>query len=67
MKPGDGAGARQGATASRPRTRGTTSRLFIDTELTLAPESPLMVPLDLGGAEDEGVADALAAIDGAVA
>lgn len=67
MKPGDGAGARQGATASSSRTRGTTSRLVIDTELTLARESPRMVPLDLGGAGDQGLAEALAAIDGAVA
>jgi FMN-dependent NADH-azoreductase len=37
--------------------------VFISTELTLARESPLMIPLDLGGAEDKSLADALAAIN----
>ncbi len=36
---------------------------FIDTELTLARESPAMIPLDLGEAEDQSLADALEAID----
>ena len=33
------------------------------TELTLARESPAMMPLDLGGAEDKSIADAHAAIE----
>jgi FMN-dependent NADH-azoreductase len=37
--------------------------VFIDTELTLARESPAMIPLDLGVAEDKSLAGALAAID----
>jgi FMN-dependent NADH-azoreductase len=44
-------------------TLGVEDAVFIDTELTLARESPAMTPLDLGGAEDKSVADALAAID----
>jgi FMN-dependent NADH-azoreductase len=36
---------------------------FVDTELTLARESPAMVPFDLGGAEDASFAAAHAAID----
>jgi FMN-dependent NADH-azoreductase len=36
---------------------------FINTELTLARESPAMIPLDLGVAEDKSMADALAAVD----
>ena len=39
---------------------------FINTELTLARESPAMIPLDLGAAEDQSLADALAAIDALV-
>jgi len=42
---------------------GVTDVVFIDTELTLARESPMMIPLDLGGAEDQSLADAFAAID----
>jgi FMN-dependent NADH-azoreductase len=42
---------------------GVTDATFIDTELTLARESPAMVPLDLGGAEDKSLADAYTAID----
>jgi hypothetical protein len=37
--------------------------VFVDTELTLARESPAMIPLDLGGAEDQSLAGALAAVD----
>ena len=37
--------------------------MFIGAELTLARESPKMIPLDLGAAEDESLADAHAAID----
>lgn len=44
-------------------TLGLTDVTFIDTELTLARESPAMVPLDLGGAEDRSLADAHVAID----
>lgn len=36
---------------------------FIHAELTLARESPAMIPLDLGGLEDQSLADAHAAID----
>ena len=36
---------------------------FVETELTLARESPAMIPMDLGGAEDKSLADALARID----
>jgi FMN-dependent NADH-azoreductase len=42
---------------------GVDDAIFIDTELTLARESPLMIPLDLGAAEDQSLSDALAAID----
>jgi FMN-dependent NADH-azoreductase len=42
---------------------GATNLVFIETELTLARESPMMIPLDLGAAEDQSLADALAAID----
>jgi FMN-dependent NADH-azoreductase len=42
---------------------GVEDAVFIDTELTLARESPAMVPLDLGGAEDKSLEDAIAAID----
>jgi FMN-dependent NADH-azoreductase len=44
-------------------TLGVEDATFIHTELTLARESPAMVPLDLGGAEDKSMADALATID----
>jgi FMN-dependent NADH-azoreductase len=44
-------------------TVGLTDVTFIDTELTLARESPVMAPLDLGGAEDKSIAEAHAAID----
>jgi FMN-dependent NADH-azoreductase len=42
---------------------GLTEVTFIDTELTLARESPGMIPLDLGGAEDQSIAEAHQAID----
>lgn len=42
---------------------GLTDLTFIDTELTLARESPVLMPLDLGGAEDKSLADAHDAID----
>ena len=42
---------------------GVSDIVFIDTELTLARESPAMIPLDLGVAEDKSLANALAAID----
>lgn len=42
---------------------GVSDIVFIDTELTLARESPAMIPLDLGIAEDKSLASALAAID----
>jgi len=42
---------------------GLDDLVFIDAELTLARESPAMIPLDLGGAEDQSLADAFAAID----
>ena len=47
-------------------TLGVTDAVFVDTELTLARESPAMIPLDLGAAEDQSLADALAAIDALV-
>ena len=42
---------------------GVTDPIFIGAELTLARESPKMIPLDLGAAEDESLANAHAAID----
>ncbi|NHC46254.1 FMN-dependent NADH-azoreductase [Motilibacter aurantiacus] len=42
---------------------GITDVRFIDTELTLARESPAMAALDLGALEDKSLADAHAAID----
>jgi FMN-dependent NADH-azoreductase len=42
---------------------GVEDAIFINTELTLARESPAMIPLDLGAAEDQSLSDALAAID----
>jgi len=42
---------------------GLTDVRFIHAELTLARESPTMIPLDLGAAEDRSLADAHAAID----
>jgi FMN-dependent NADH-azoreductase len=44
-------------------TLGVNDAVFINTELTLARESPAMIPLDLGGAEDQSLADAPAAVD----
>jgi FMN-dependent NADH-azoreductase len=44
-------------------TLGVQDAIFIDTELTLARESPAMIPLDLGAAEDQSLSDAFAAID----
>lgn len=46
---------------------GVNDPVFINTELTLARESPAMAPLDLGSAEDKSLANALAAIDTLVA
>jgi FMN-dependent NADH-azoreductase len=48
-------------------TLGVENPVFIDTELTLARESPQMAALDLGGLEDKSIADALAAIETLVA
>ncbi|MEA3185395.1 MAG: FMN-dependent NADH-azoreductase [Ilumatobacteraceae bacterium] len=48
-------------------TLGVDNPVFIDTELTLARESPAMAALDLGGLEDKSIADALAAIETLVA
>jgi FMN-dependent NADH-azoreductase len=42
---------------------GLTDVRFIHAELTLARESPAMIPMDLGGAEDQSLAEAHAAID----
>ena len=42
---------------------GVSDPVFIGAELTLARESPKMIPLDLGVAEDQSLADAHAAID----
>jgi FMN-dependent NADH-azoreductase len=42
---------------------GVTDVLTISAELTLARESPMMIPLDLGGAEDASYAAAEALID----
>ena len=42
---------------------GVEDAIFIDTELTLARESPKMIPLDLGAAEDQSFSEALASID----
>jgi len=46
---------------------GVNDPVFINTELTLARESPAMAHLDLGSAEDKSLANALAAIDTLVA
>jgi FMN-dependent NADH-azoreductase len=46
---------------------GVNDPVFINTELTLARESPATAPLDLGSAEDKSLANALAAIDALVA
>lgn len=46
---------------------GVNDPVFINTELTLARESPAMTPLGLGSAEDKSLANALAAIDTLVA
>jgi FMN-dependent NADH-azoreductase len=42
---------------------GLTDVTFIHAQLTLARESPAMIPFDLGAAEDQSLADAYAAID----
>ncbi|HSZ05427.1 MAG TPA: NAD(P)H-dependent oxidoreductase [Solirubrobacteraceae bacterium] len=42
---------------------GLTGVRFIHAELTLARESPAMIPLNLGDAEDRSLADAHSAID----
>jgi FMN-dependent NADH-azoreductase len=42
---------------------GLTDVHFIHAELTLARESPAMIPLNLGDAEDQSLADAHGAID----
>jgi FMN-dependent NADH-azoreductase len=42
---------------------GVSDITFVNTELTLARESPAMIPLDLGVAEDKSMAEALAAVD----
>jgi FMN-dependent NADH-azoreductase len=42
---------------------GVDNAIFISAEFTLARESPKMIPLDLGAAEDQSLADAFAAID----
>src|SRR5580658_1251111 len=42
---------------------GVSDIVFVNTELTLARESPAMIPLDLGVAEDKSMAEALASID----
>jgi FMN-dependent NADH-azoreductase len=47
-------------------TLGVSDAVFIDTELTLARESPAMIPLDLGAAEDQSLAAAIDAIDALV-
>jgi FMN-dependent NADH-azoreductase len=44
-------------------TLGVDDPAFVSTELTLARESPAMIPLVLGDAEDKSMADALAAVD----
>ncbi|MBT0770726.1 NAD(P)H-dependent oxidoreductase [Kineosporia sp. J2-2] len=42
---------------------GVTDPVFVTAELTLARESPMMIPLDLGEASDQSLADALSTID----
>ena len=42
---------------------GVDNATFISAEFTLARESPNMIPLDLGAAEDQSLADAFAAVD----
>ena len=42
---------------------GITDPVFVNAELTLARESPAMIPLDLGAAEDASLAAAFSAID----
>jgi len=44
-------------------TLGVEDPAFIAAELTLARESPAMIPLGLGGAEDQSMSAALAAVD----
>ena len=43
-------------------TIGLDDLSFVTAELTLARESPAMIPLDLGAAEDRSMEDALRAI-----
>ncbi|WP_329548522.1 NAD(P)H-dependent oxidoreductase [Streptomyces sp. NBC_01356] len=43
---------------------GVNDPIFVETELTLARESPAMAELNLGDAEDQSLAVALATIDG---
>jgi FMN-dependent NADH-azoreductase len=47
-------------------TLGVDDPDFVSAELTLARESPAMIPLVLGDAEDKSMADALAAVDALV-
>lgn len=47
-------------------TLGVTDVTFVDAELTLARESPQMIELDLGEAEDRSFADAVGAIEALV-
>ncbi len=42
---------------------GVDNAIFISAEFTLARESPNMIPLDLGAAEDQSLSDAFTAID----
>jgi FMN-dependent NADH-azoreductase len=42
---------------------GVTDLSFVSVELTLARVSPMMIPLDLGAAEDHSLAEGLAAVD----
>ena len=46
---------------------GIEDAVFVDTELTLARESPAMAEFDLGSAEDKSLADALSRIETLVA
>lgn len=47
-------------------TLGVTDVTFVDAELTLARESPQMIELDLGDAEDRSYSDAVGAIEALV-
>lgn len=46
---------------------GVEEPVFVHAELTLAREAPAMIPLDLGGLEDQSLADAFGALDALVA